>query len=557
MSLPVNMRHGLLAAAALALTVAACTGGGDSREGASGGAASESTYDDTPAYGDAIVNGTIGDASNLIPMVAGDSASHTIAGYLFDGLVTYDKTLSHLEPRLAERWDISEDGLSITFHLRKDVQWTDGEPFTAHDVEFGFNLIRDPNTLTAYAEDYRQVDSFELIDDHTFRVTYGQPFAPALASWGYLVVLPKHLLEGQNINETGFGRHPIGLGSHKFESWETNTRISLVANHDYYRGRPYIEKVVSRVIPDLATQFLELKSGGIDTMGLTPVQYQRQTDTKRFSAEFNKYRYVGNGYTYLGYNLQRPVFQDVRVRRALTHAINKQELVDGVLLGLGHPSFGPYKPGTRWQNENVRRYPFDPDRSRALLGEAGWTDSDGDGVLDRDGERFSFTILTNQGNESRLKTATIVQKRFRDVGVDVAVRVVEWSAFLKEFVDKRKFDTVILGWSLSPDPDQYDIWHSSKTGAKEFNFVSYANDEVDGLLEKGRRAFDPNERKRYYDRFQEILAEEQPYSFLYVPEALPVVQQRFHGIEPAPSGIGHNFHEWYVPKALQKHAIAN
>ncbi len=547
---------------AMLATTGCQSGGGDpattidvTGDAARQGASADTAPPPPPAYGDAIVLGSIGDASNLIPMISSDSSSHQIAGMLFDGLVEYDKTISHLEPRLAKSWDGSEDGLAITFHLRQDVRWTDGVPFTAHDVKFAFDTIRDPNTLTAYAEDYRQVDRFELLDDHNFRVVYNKPFAPALASWGSTMVLPKHLLEGQDINTTDFGRNPIGLGAYKFESWETGTQITLSANHDYYRGRPYVERVVYRIIPDLATQFLELKSGGLDMMGLSPVQYRRQTEGNAFRREFNKYKYVGNGYTYLGLNLKLPMFQDVRVRRAFAHAIDKQELVDAVQLGLGQPAYGPYKPGTVWANENLPRFEFDPKKARALLEEAGWVDTNGDGIREKDGEKLSFEILTNQGNDVRLKTATIVQKRFKDIGVDARVRVVEWSAFINEFLDKRRFEAVILGWSLSPDPDQYDIWHSSKTDGKEFNFVSYANDEVDEILEKARRTFDEAERKSLYDRLQVILAEEQAYVFLYVPDSLPVVHNRFHGIEAAPAGITWNFHQWYVPEGLQKHAV--
>lgn len=547
-----------LVVGALALLLAAgCAGGGTDPEEAPPLAsnAARNPQDDKPAYGDAIVFGTIGDASTLIPMLASDSASHEYAGNIFDGLLTYDKTLSTLEPRLAERWEVEDGGQRITFHLRRDVKWTDGKPFTARDVQFGFNLIRDPSTLTAYAEDYKQVQTFELIDDWTFRVVYEKPFAPALSSWGSMVVLPRHLLEGKNINESDFGQHPVGLGAHVFEDWERNTRFTLRANPTYYRGRPWIERVVYRVIPDEATQFLELKSGGLDMMGLTPLQYTRQTSTPVFAQDFRKYRYVSNAYTYMGYNLSDPRFADVRVRRAFSHAINKQEIVDAVLMGLGKPAEGPYRPGTAWLNKDLPAYTWDPAKSRALLAEAGWTDTDGDGVVDKDGVPFSFRILTNQGNDQRLKTATIIQKRLRDVGVDASVRVLEWSAFINDFIDKRKFEAIVLGWSLSLDPDQYDIWHSSKTGYKQFNFVGYNNPEVDELLEKGRRTFDEAERKRIYDRIQMILYEDQPYTFLYVPEATPILASRFHGIEEQPAGISWNFPLWYVPAGQQKYTI--
>lgn len=508
-----------------------------------------------PARGDAIVFGTIGDASTLIPMLASDSSSHEYSTHLFDGLVEYDKTLSHLEPRLAESWDVEDGGQRITFHLRRDVKWTDGEPFTARDIEFGFHKIRDPATLTAYAEDYKQVESFEVLDDWTFRVVYDKPFAPALSSWGPLTVLPRHILEGQNLNESGYGQRAVGLGSYVFESWERNTRFELRANPDYYRTRPWIERVVYRVIPDQSTQFLELKAGGIDMMGLTPLQFSRQTSTPAFARNFRKYRYISNAYTYLGYNLDNPLFQDVRVRRAFSHAIHKQEIVDAVFFGLGRTTEGPYRPGTVWVNEDLPPYDYDPDKARALLAEAGWTDSDGDGILDKDGKPFAFRILTNQGNDPRLKTAIMIQKRLRDVGVDASVRVLEWSAFINDFIDKRRFEAIVLGWSLSLDPDQYDIWHSTKTGYKQFNFVGYKNEEVDELLEKGRRTFDEKERKRCYDRIQEILWEDQPYTFLYVPEATPILAARFRGIEEAPAGISWNFPFWYVPKGEQKYMV--
>jgi peptide/nickel transport system substrate-binding protein len=508
-----------------------------------------------PERGDAIVFGTIGDASTLIPMLASDSASHEYAENIFEGLVAYDKTLSFLEPRLAEKWDVEDGGQKITFHLRHDVKWTDGVSFTARDVEFGFNLIRDPATLTAYSEDYKQVQSFEVLDDWTFRVVYEKPFAPALSTWGSLVVLPRHLLEGKNINESDFGQHPVGLGADIFESWERNRLFTMRANPDYFRGRPWIDRVVYRVIPDESTQFLELKAGGLDMMGLTPLQYSRQTSTPVFAKDFRKYRYVSNAYTYMGYNLDDPRFADVRVRRAFSHAINKQEIVDAVLFGLGRPSEGPYRPGTSWINNEVPPYTYDPDKARALLAEAGWKDTDGDGIVDKDGKPFSFRILTNQGNDQRLKTATMIQKRLNDIGVDASVRVLEWSAFINDFIDKRKFEAIVLGWSLSLDPDQFDIWHSSKTGYKQFNFVGYKNPEVDDLLEKGRRTFDEAERKRIYDRLQVILYEDQPYTFLYVPESTPILAARFHGIEEAPAGISWNFPFWYVPKSAQKYVV--
>ncbi len=508
---------------------------------------------DIPAYGDILVEGSIGDASNLIPVLATDNASHSISSLIFNGLVKYDRDLNVVGD-LAESWDISKDGLVITFHLRKGVRWHDGQPFTAEDVLFTYRLTIDPKTPTAYAGDFLKVKKAEVLDVHTFRVTYDKPFAPALMSWGSSV-MPKHLMEGKDVTKSPLARHPIGTGPYRFKEWKTGQKIVLVYNPDYFEGRPFLDGRVMRIIPDMATMFLELRARGIDQMGLTPLQYTRQTENQYFRTHFRKYRYLSFSYTYLGFNLQNPMFADRKVRQALASAVNKEELIGGVLLGLGKESSGPFKPGT-WQfNADVKRYPFDPKKALELLAEAGWRDTDGDGILDKKGQRFEFELLVNQGNEVRAKTAEIVQRRLAEVGISVKIRVIEWAAFIKEFINKRRFDAVILGWTIPMDPDLYDVWHSSKTGPSELNFISYKNEEVDALLERGRSTFDRAERKRCYDRIQEILAEDQPYIFLYVPDALPIFNARVRGIDPAPIGIGHNVIRWFVPKEEQKYVM--
>jgi len=299
--------------------------------------------------------------------------------------------------------------------------------------------------------------------------------------------------------------------------------------------------------------FLELKAGGVDWMGLTPFQFKRQTDDSKIKKNFNKFKYLSFSYTYLGFNLLDPKFSDKRVRQAISYAIDKQEIIDGVLLGLGVIADGPYKPDMWAYNPNVKKYPFNPAKAKELLSQAGWRDSDMDGILDKGGKKFEFTILTNQGNEERKKTAQIIQRRLKEIGILVKIRIVEWAAFLKEFVHTKKFEALILGWNIPQDPDLFDVWHSSKTGPDELNHISFKNSEVDRLLVKGRETFNQEERKKYYFKIQEILAEEQPYVFLYIPNALPIIHSRFKNIKPAPAGITYNFIKWYVPKTEQKY----
>ena len=503
-----------------------------------------------PVTGDSLVEGTIGEASTLLPILASDSASHSVAGQIYNGLVKYDKNLQ-LVGDLAESFQITNDGLTITFRLRRNVRWHDGAPFTARDVLYTYRVIIDPATPTAYSEDFKQVASVTAPDPYTVVARYRTPFAPALASWG-TAILPAHLLEGKDITRSPLARQPVGTGPFRFKEWVSGQKIVLEAYQDYFEGRPYLDRYVYRVIPDTSTMYMELKAGGVDMMGLTPVQYARQTDTRRFKGQFNKYRYPSNSYLYLGYNLRHPLFKDQRVRRALSAAINKDELIQGVLFGMGQKAHGPIVPGRWAYNGEVRDIPFDPAHTRQLLAEAGWQAGPG-GVLHRDGKPFRFTILTNQGNQQRLMTAQIIQQRLQQVGIDVRIRVVEWAAFLKEFIDKGNFEVVLLAWMTSQDPDMYDIWHSSKTRPGELNFIGYQNAEVDRLLEEGRSTFDLAKRKKAYFRIQEILVQEQPYTFLYVPDALPVVSARMRGIEPAPAGIGHNIIKWYVPQQEQRY----
>lgn len=510
----------------------------------------ENHQDNKPVDGDNLVEGTIGEASTLIPILATDSASHSVAAQIYNGLIKYDKNLV-LTGDLAESFTVAPDGLTITFKLRHNVKWHDGASFTAKDVLYTYQVIIDPKTPTAYSEDFKQVASVTAPDQYTIIVRYSRPFAPALASWS-TGILPAHLLDGKDITNSSLARHPIGTGPYRFKEWVAGQKIVLEANSDYFEGRPHLDKLVYRLIPDSSTMYMELKAGGVDLMGLTPVQYARQTENRHFRESFNKYRYPSNSYLYLGYNLRHPLFKDKLVRRAITASINKDELIQGVLFGMGQKIHGPIIPGRWAYNPKVPEPQFNPDHARQLLKKAGWVEGN-NGILQKDGKPLRFTILTNQGNQQRLMTAQIIQQRLAQVGIDVRIRVVEWAAFLKEFIDKGNFDAVLLAWSVSQDPDIYDIWHSSKTNPGELNFIGYANKEIDNLLEAGRNTFDLEKRKQAYFRIQEILAEEQPYTFLYVPDALPTVSARIKGIEAAPAGIGHNIIKWYVPIAEQRY----
>jgi peptide/nickel transport system substrate-binding protein len=504
-----------------------------------------------PTYGGMIVIGSISEASVLLPVLAPDMPSRRIAELIFNGLVKYDKDL-RLVGDLAERWEMSKDKTIIRFYLRRDVTWHDGKPFTARDVEYTYEVYCDPKTPTPYASDFLRVKEFRVLDNHTVEVVYDRPYSPALGSW-VEGILPRHLLEGTDITKSDLLRHPVGTGPYKFVEWEHGERIVLDANPHYFRGRPYIRRVMIRFVLDKATSFLALQSGTLDMATITPMQYSRQSESSWFKQNFNKHKFLAHAYTYLAYNLQDWKFKDKRVRQALTMAIDREAIVKVILLGLGRVVDAPYNPDTFWYNHKVLRFPYNPEKARRLLAAAGWKDRNDDGVIDKDGIPFAFTILTNHGDDRRMNAATMIQYYLRKVGINVEVRVLEWAALLHNFLYKRNFEACIMGWALDFDPNQMDKWHSSMTGPYDYNWMHYQNKEVDRLLELGVSTYDRKERKSHYDRIQDLLAEDQPCTFLWVHDALYLVHSRFCGIELAPIGIDYNLPKWYVPQRLQQY----
>jgi len=519
--------------------------------------AEDTSTPSTPAYGDTFIQASIGDIGGLIPSLTSDQSSHEVGGLIYDGLIKLDKDLN-MAPAMAESWTYSPDCLDLTFKLRKDVKWHDGHPFTADDVVFTYQTMINPKTPAPFKEGFLLVKDVQAPDPYTVRVRYDKPYARAVETWG-TYMLPKHLLqsfaEAGTLRESPQNSQPIGTGPYRFQEWKPGEKVVLTANPDYYEGRPYLSRIVYRVIPSQATIFLELKAQGVDYVStLTGMQYSRQTEYPAFRKAFNKFRYPASDYTFLGFNLRDPRFADRRVREAFAHAINKEELIDGVRLGLAREANGPIRPGTWAYTDKVEHYDYDPEKAKALLAEAGWKDRNGDGVVeDKDGKPFTLTIRTNQGNDERKKIAEIIQQRLKEVGINADIQLIEWAAFIKEFVKPRRFEVVVLGLGTGTDPDQFVVWHSSQRGPDQMNRTGYANPEVDALLEAGRSSCVQSERVRYYHRIQEILAHDLPMVFLYFRDALPAVASRIHGVSPAPAGILHNFNEWYVPKTQQRY----
>ena len=506
--------------------------------------------------GGTMISAMTGEPSGLIFMVAGESASAAIASNIFNSLLKYNGNLD-IEGDLAESWQISDDQKTITFKLKPNLLWADGKPLTSADVLFTWKTVTDENTRSPYASDYQLVSNAEATDALTFKVTYGQVYAPALDSWASLHILPKHLLAGQDIRTTSFARKPVGSNYYQLSQWNHGENLKLTRNPNSVLGQAAIDQLVTRIIPDNSAQFLELMADNIDSMGLDPIKYSRIIPARpELKKNLNLYKELGNSYTYLGFNLKHKPFDDIRVRKAINYAIDKQEIIDGVYLGLGINISSPYKPGTRWSNPTLKPYSYDPEKARALLKEAGFT-KNANGILERDGKPFAFEIITNQ-NKEREKSAVIIQRRLKEIGIDVKIRAIEWASFISRFINTGDFDVVILAWGLGLDPDQYNIWHSSQQAPGQFNFIGYNNPTVDKLLEQGRSELNPDKRQEIYHAFTEQLLADSPIIYLSAGYGLTAIHKRIEGIvHPIPpAGIGYDSHKWYIPKPYRRNQIS-
>ena len=406
------------------------------------------------------------------------------------------------------------DRPEITFHLRKDARWHDGEAFTAQDVEFTWRAIMDAAVASPRRSDFQLIESLEVVDARTVRVVYRQPHAFALNAWT-IGMLPRHLLADRPAAwwAANFNRRPVGTGPFRFAEWQTNEQIVLARNAGYFRGPPHLDRIVFRIIPDRVAMRIAFQTRQIDLWETEPSAAAKLERDPRFEI----LSAPSLGYTFIGWNLRQPTFQDRRVRQALAHAIDADAIIRHVIEGRGRRATGPFTPAMSFFDEGVAPLAFDPDRARQLLAEAGWR-AGPDGVLARDGVRFHIDLVTNNDNPVRKDIATLAQADLRKIGVEVEVRAYEAAVFIAQVVHTRAFDGLVLSWMLRNDPDQYPIWHSSQAGPRQLNIAAYSDPRADALLDAMRTEYDPAALKPLAAEFQRTVFDDQPYAFLYTAD---------------------------------------
>jgi len=477
---------------------------------------------------------TSSNPSRLNPLLATDSASSEIAGFIFNGLVKYDKEGTNIIGDLAESYEFLDE-TTLIFHLRSNVKWHDGDRFSADDVVFTFDLIHSPKVVTPYTSTFRMVQSVKALDRFTVEVKYKKPYFKALETW-MMQIVPKHILENEeNIMGSTFNKSPIGTGPYKLTKLEFSKNIELSAYEEYFEHKPHIEKISFHVISDPSTRFLMLRSKQIDIGALEPMQLERQVG-EEFFEYYQKIEQISHSYTYLGFNLRHEKFQDANVRRALSLGIDRKELVDILFLGHGQVCKGPFLPGGPSFNDTVKEPKLNIAEAKRLLNEAGYNEE----------HPFEFEIATSNSSEVRPYAAQIIQHQLAKIGVKVNLRVMEWQAFLNMVVFPREFDTVLLGWSLSLSPDPYLVWHSDNDKPGAFNFIGYKNAKVDSLIKEAEGLVDRQKLAKVQQEIFKGIVDDNAYLFLYIPNSISVVNQDINPIEPTINGFWHNQIDWKI-----------
>jgi peptide/nickel transport system substrate-binding protein len=545
-------KYGLTGLLLLVLMLAGCRA--PSRETADPGEIlTEYMADATPEQGDVLRLVLPAEMPHLNPLTSTDYYASTVLSWVFDTLLDRDQETLESLPALAERWEVSEDHLSYTFHLRKDVVFSDGVPLTAKDVKFTFDMVMDPAVDAPNLRNYyKDVQECQVPDEYTVRFVCDEPYYQHLIMLGGLSIIPEHIYGEGDFNRHPNNRKPVGSGMYTLEEWETGQRLNLQRNTRYWgtheKGWPWFDRIEYAIIPDDNTAFQVLTKGELDFMSMPAELFMRRANTTRFQEQFNRFAYFRPAYNYLGWNMRKPMFKDKETRQALTMLLDRELIREEIYYGQAVVIAGNFMPGTAEWNEQIAPLPFDPQQAQELLKQAGWQANSKTGILERDGLPFRFDAATTNQNPVAEKILTLYKEELARVGIDLTIRLMEWASLL-ERVDKREFDAILMGWSMPPDPDPYQVWHSSQTDAGS-NYVGFINEEADKIVEEARRSFDREERIRLYHRFQEILHEEQPYLFMLTPKVLAAGQKRLQGIQVYPFGVDQR--EWFVPKDLQR-----
>jgi peptide/nickel transport system substrate-binding protein len=489
-----------------------------------------------PKTGGSVIRRLESECKTLNWVLYSTAYENFVLRYLYDPLVDYNEAGDMIPVLASQLPEVSSDHLRITVHLRDDIHWHDGVPITTADVKFSLDKIQDPGIPALNKEAFFQkLDKLEVVDDRTMVFVWKEPFAPSMFALSQLWPIPKHIYGVGDFLTNPANRKPVGCGPFKFDEWRSGQYISLVRYDDYHGQKAYLDRIIFKIVEDDAVALNMLRTGELDEMRATQAQWEKQMATPDFVARYNKFDYYFPQYNYIGWNCKSTWFSDGRVRRAMTMLFDRESINTKIYSGYARLVSGPFYINSWAYDKTIKPWPFDPESAKRLLDEAGWTDSNGDGIRDKNGKKFEFELMIAHGSNTAAQFSQLLQEECGKAGVRVNIRQVEGSTFYDR-VEHSEFDAAMLGWRLDLDPDVYDTFHSSMTPPTGLNNVHYSNARVDSLLVAGRREFDQSVRERIYHEVHRLIHEDEPYTFINsVPDKRPIAK-RIHGVKIAWSG---------------------
>lgn len=513
---------------AMAMLVSLTAGCGNSLEEPTGDqdTATEAADSETLVYGS-------GDYTRINPAMDEHGEINIL---IFNGLTAHDGD-NQVVPGLAKSWDFDEETCTYTFHLEENVKWHDGEPFTAEDVKFTIEAIMNPENGSENAPNYEDVEEITVLDEHTIAFKLDAPNV-AFLDYMTMAVLPKHLLEGEDMQTSDYFRNPVGTGPYKLADWDEGQAITLTKNEEYFKGEPNIDTIVFKIVEDDNAKALQLKSGELNFALLTPKDAATFADDPAFTC----YDMKTSDYRGILFNFANEYWQNNRdLIPAVCYGLDRKAIIDAVILGQGMEAYGPLQRNI-YNNENVEHYDYNPEKAKEVLETAGCEMGD-DGFYYRDGEKVGFVISVGAGDQVRVDMAQIAAQQLQEIGMDVTVEIpeqVDWAGQM----------AYLIGWGSPFDADDhtYKVFGTDK-GA---NYSSYSNELVDQYLTEARQSSDPEVRKEAYGKFQEVLAQDPPYAFICYVDANYVGDARIRGIDPDTVmghhgvGIFWNVTEWTI-----------
>ena len=475
---------------------------------------------------------------------------------IFEPLLVYDFDTMKLKSWLTESYEISSDGLEITFQLRDDIHFSDGVPVTADDVIFTYQTIINPAIDAAnIANLYVDVERAVKVNDHVVKFFMKRPYfkaLPILSFWD-VGILPKHIYEFSDAAQ--FNKHisnPTGSGPYVFEKWDVGREIVLRRNENYWGSKPKLKKIVYRFITNTLATVAALRNHEVDIIIPEPEQFADLVNDKRFNKEFYCLRYWNPGvpFFYIGWNQDTVFFRDERVRLAMTYIINREQIVEHLLEGEGLVITGPFYIKGNQNNPAIEPWPYDLAEARQLLEKAGWVDSNGDGLRDKDGTAFRFRFMYSSDSALYNRLARFLKDEAAKAGIEVIPDPLEWSVILGRLTN-RQFEAYVAGWAGDALEDPYKLFHSSQIGNGGCNYVGFSNPQADAVIEQARRTINDDERDKLYHRLHRILHKEQPYTFLFTRPSFRLVDRRFKNVTVHKLGL--NYLQWYVPESEQRY----